>query len=252
MAKLSVLDIVQDIMSDMNSDDVSSITDTVESMQVAQIVKSTYMDMMSRKNWEHLKQLTKLQASGTPARPTHMKVQEDIKEVISVNYNKQKSTQTAPRWREVQWLSPDDFLRYTNGRSTDSANIVQVEDVTGVALIIKNDAAPAYYTSFDDEYVVFDSYDSNIETTLQNSKTQVSAYIMPTFVLSDTHIPDLPAEMFSVLLAEAKSVSFARIKQMPDAKAEQQSRKGMSWASQRSFQINGGWDFPNYGRSGKK
>lgn len=242
----------QDILSDMNSDEVSSITDTLESMQVAQIIKSTYEDMMSRKNWDHLRKLTQLDSSATTDRPTHMKVEENIKEVVSLNYNKQKASQTSSRWDSVTYMQPDDFLRHVNGRNADLDTVDEIEDVTGVNLLIKNNTAPTYYTSFDDEYIVFDSYDSEVDSTLQSSKTQLLAYVLPTFTLSDAFVPDLPAEMFSVLLADAKSACFSRIKQMPDGKAEQQSRKGMSWASQRSFQVAGGWNFPNYGRQGKK
>jgi hypothetical protein len=39
MAKMTVLDMVQDIMSDMNSDNVNDINDTPESLRVAQIIK---------------------------------------------------------------------------------------------------------------------------------------------------------------------------------------------------------------------
>jgi len=42
MAKMTVLEIVQDILNDIDGDEVNSIDDTLESEQVAQIVKSTY------------------------------------------------------------------------------------------------------------------------------------------------------------------------------------------------------------------
>lgn len=250
--KKSVLDLTQDILSDMNSDEVSSITDTLESMQVAQIIKSVYEDMMSRKNWPHLKKLTQLTSSGTTSRPTHMAVEENIKEVVKVNYNKRKSTDTSSKWGEVYYVTPDQFLLKTNSRNSSNADTDEITDISGVKLLIKNDRAPEYYTSFDDENIVFDSYDSAVDSTLQNDKTQLIAYVLPTFTLSDSFVPDLPAEMFSVLLAEAKSVCFTRIKEMPDGKSEQQSRKGMSWASQKAFQVSGGWQFPSYGRVPKK
>lgn len=250
--KMSVLDMVQDILSDMNSDEVSSITDTLESLQVAQILKSTYYEMVSRKNWPHLRKLLQLDASGTTAKPTHMALTENIKELVELNYDKRKSTDTSPKWRKVEYIAPDEFLRYTNGRNSSNSNIDEIEDYTGVELLIRNDVAPTYYTSFDDENVVFDSYDSTVDSTLQSSKTQAIAYVIPAFTLSDTFVPDLPAEAFSGFLAEAKSVCFVRIKQMPDAKAEQQSRKQMSWLSTKNWQVAGGWNFPNYGRRSKK
>tara|TARA_R110000787_G_scaffold193899_2_gene305431 strand:+ start:13417 stop:14175 length:759 start_codon:yes stop_codon:yes gene_type:complete len=252
MSKLSILDMTQDIASDMNSDEISSITDTIESLQIAQIIKSTYEEMMSRKNWPHLQKLIALDASGTTARPTHMAVPETIKEVVSVSYNKRKLTQTAPRWQEVEYKYPDEFLRITNSRNTDISNTVEITDISGVTLIIKNDSAPTYFTSFDDENIVFDSYDNTVDSTVQASKSQVLAYITPVFTLSDTFVPDLPIEMFSTLLAEAKSTCFTRIKQAADGKAEQQARRGMSWASRKAWQVAGGWRFPDYGRNSKK
>ncbi len=44
--KYTLLEIVQEILSDMDSDEVNSIDDTTESEQVATIVKSTYLSMM--------------------------------------------------------------------------------------------------------------------------------------------------------------------------------------------------------------
>ena len=51
----TLLDITQEILSEMDSDDVNSISDTVESEQVANIVITVYRDMMSNRNWPHQK-----------------------------------------------------------------------------------------------------------------------------------------------------------------------------------------------------
>ena len=51
--KYTLLAIVQEILSDMDSDEVNSIDDTVESQQVASIVRSAYMAIMSNRNWAH-------------------------------------------------------------------------------------------------------------------------------------------------------------------------------------------------------
>jgi hypothetical protein len=252
MSKLTLLQITQDILSDMNSDDVSSITDTIESLQVVQIIESTYNELIARKNWPHTRKLIQLEASGSSTKPTHMKAPEVVKEIVEVNYNKKKSTDTREKWSSVKYLYPDEFLRMTNGYNTDNTNTDEITDYSGVKFLIKTDKAPDYYTSFDDEYFVFDSYDSDVDSTLQATKTQVVAFTFPTFTVEDDFIPDLPIEMFPAFLAECKSVCFARIKQTPDAKAEQQSRRSMNWLSNKSWQVNGGWRFPDWGRKGKK
>ena len=47
MPKLTLLDIVQRTLSSMDSDAVDSYTDTVESEEVAYIVRDTYYDMIT-------------------------------------------------------------------------------------------------------------------------------------------------------------------------------------------------------------
>lgn len=254
MAKLSVLDIVQDILSDMNSDEVSSISDTLESMQVAQIVKSVYDEMMARKNWPHLHKLIALSPVGAST-PTHLALPVDIKEMLEVFYDKKKEISDPAAFEAVEWLDPSDFLAYTNSRRSDSSTTEQIIDPTTVPLMIKNNSAPTYFTTFDDEHIIFDSYDNTVDLSgVAASKVQCRAVVMPALVLSDdvTNIPDLPIEMFPAFLAECKSTCFARIKQMVDQKAEMQSKRSMSWLSRKAFQAHGGIKMPNYGRRGRR
>lgn len=249
MAKMSVLDIAQDIASDMNSDEFNSITDSVESMQIAKIIESSYYEMMANKNWPHLKQLTTLNASGDSAKPTHMKMPDNTKELHSVQYDGIKQGETRIRLAEAKYQTPDEFLRRANNLNSDNSTTQVVTDFNGAKFQINNNAAPLYYTSFDDEWVVFDSFDNLIDTTLQSSKTQCQLTLSPTFSLSDAHIPDLPVEVFPGFLAEAKSVCFARIKEAPDAKSEQQAKRQRTWLSRKAFQAGEGIQFPNYGRN---
>ena len=54
MAKMNLLAMTQDILSDMDSDDVNSINDSVEALQVAQIIKTTYYNIIDGKNYAFL------------------------------------------------------------------------------------------------------------------------------------------------------------------------------------------------------
>lgn len=247
---MNLLDIVVDILNDMDGDQVNSIDDTFESEQVAQIVKSTYFAMMSNRNWPHTRQTVQILPSGDSALPTHMNVQEAIKELCFINYNKVKDGETRKLYKKVKYLYPDDFLRVTNRRNNDNADIDVITDPTGVELLIKNDTAPTYYTSFDDEALVFDSYDNLVDTTLQQSKVQAQAYIIPTWSQVDDFIPDLPDEAFTALLEESKSRAMLKLKQVQDIKAEQESTRQQRWLSRKARRVEGGIRYPNYGRRG--
>lgn len=253
MAKLSLLDITQDILSDLDSDEVNSISDTTESLQVAQIVKTTYLDLMTRKYHAHLKTLLKLDSTSSST-PTHMKLPVDVMELKEVNYDKKTSTQTDPKFKEVNYMEDIDFLIYTNARNSDNSNVDVVSDPTGVDLKIINDTAPQYWTSFDDEYAVFDSYDSEVESNLQNSKTQIIGYREPTLVLADGSVPDLPSESFPYLVSEAKKHCLAKLKQVDLSDTSyreevERNSKQNTWLRRKGWRTNTQSKYPNYGRS---
>lgn len=246
--KLTLLDMVQDILSEMDSDEVNSIDDTPEAGQIVQILKNCYFEMISNRNWPHLKKLTTLEHSGDLSKPTHLKLPENIKELDYFNYNKAKITDKAQvNYSEVRFLYPDDFLRYcSNRRTTDNIRIVK--DYGGTDLIIKTNQAPEYWTSFDDVYLVCDSYDSAADDTLKAAKTQAMIVRNPSWRTQDDFIPELPAEAFSAYLAEAKSTAFFALKQMMNEKVEAKAQRQQRWLSRKAWQAHGGVRYQNYGR----
>lgn len=248
MAKMSLLDMVQDILSDMDSDQVNSISDTAESLQVAQIIKSTYYNIVDGRDYPFLHELFQLNSSASLDRPTHMKLPETIIDLDWIKYNKKKIGETRNKFEKVTYVTPEKFLDIVNARVSNADNIKVVSDPTDIILNIQTDKAPQYYTSFDDETIVFDSYDSEVESTIQNSKLQCYGRRSLVFLMEDDFVPDLPIQMFTYLLNEAKSTCFVRIKQMPDPKSEQTSVTQKRRMSQEAWKVSKGVRFPNYGR----
>jgi hypothetical protein len=68
-------------------------------------------------------------------------------------------------------------------------------------------------------------------------------------LLSDTFTPDLPVQMFTYLLNEAKSTAFLTLKQMANQKAEQVSVSQRRRMSQDAWKVSNGITYPNYGRN---
>jgi len=225
MPKMTLLEIVQDILNDTNGDEVNDIYDTIESTQVANIVKSTYYEIIHGKDWPHLKTLVTLTGLGDTTKPNYMQVPTNTNRITTLKYNKRKSTDTYDKYEDVMYRSPEEFLSYVSQRRSDASNVVTVSDASGVKLYIRNDVSPTYWTSFDDNNIVFDSYDSVVDTTMQSSKTQVFSIKEPTWTMDKDFYPDLPAEAFSYLLAECKSTVFMDLRQTPNSKEEQKSTR---------------------------
>lgn len=250
--KLSLLDMTIDILNDIDSDPVNSIDDTMESQQVAQIIKSSYFAMISNRNWPHTKKPIQFDSSLDPSLPTHTQLPENVKELIFINYNKSKDGETRKRFVPIKWKNPDEFLHILNGRNNDADNIDVIVDPSGVELLIQTDKHPDYYTSFDDDTIVFDSYDKEVDTTIQNTKMQAHGYVIPSWSMQDSFIPDLPVDAFTALLEEAKSRASLKLRQVSDQKAEQETQRQQRWLSRKDWRVHGGIQYPNYGRSSRK
>lgn len=206
--KLSLLDMTQNILSALDSDEVSSIDETVEAVQVAELVKESYFDLMAQRDWPFLRQLYALEGLGDLNNPTKMRMPENSNKVFWIKYNKS----------DVEWKSPEEFTYIIDNRVA-FANVV---DSNG--FIINRD--PLYWTSYDDKFVVFDAVDKSVENTLVGSKTKVYGTVAPTWQHVDSFVPNLPDKFFPTLLAEAKSQAFANLKQQINAREEKKAQKG--------------------------
>lgn len=245
---MTLLKMVQNILNDLDSDEVNSIDDTVEAQQVSEIIQRTYFDIISTRNWSHLSKLIQFEASTDTNKPSHIRIPEKVKEVEFINYDRRQKETDEFDFKRVEYKYPDEFLDYINARRSSQENIDVVDNGDGTVLLIKNDSPPTYWTSFDDSYVVFDSYNKDVEHTIQNTKMQTKAYVSPTWITQDDFVPDLPEEAFSKLVAEAKSCAFLVLKQMVNEKAEQTSQRQSRWLSRKSWTAKGGVRYPNYGR----
>lgn len=252
MAKMSLLEIVTDILNDLDSDAVNSIDDTVESQQVAQIVKSTYFALMHIRNWKGNRQLLNLIASGNASLPTHVTLPENLSELSFVNYDSHRAGQDRKIYTAIRYVYPDEFLRRQNGMNNESDYIDIIQDPSGVELLIRNDMPPTVWTSFDDKVIVFDSYDKAVDDTIQSSKIQAFGYVTPSWEMTDDFIPQLPEEAFTLLTEEAKSKASVKLRQTADPKAEQEATRQNRWLAGKQWRAHKGARSPNYGRRGHK
>ena len=248
----TLLEIVQDILNDMDSDEVNSIDDTIESQQVAQIVKTCFYEMIGNRNWPHLKRLIQLESSGDTTKPNYLRIPVDLKELSFFKYQKQKQGDTNIYTQDVIYKTPEEFLGIVSNRNTSNTNVTLVKDFGNSYLPIINNKAPSYWTTFDDLYLVTDSWDKSVDDTLKKSKTQCIAYINPKWVRTNEAIPDLPIEALPALLEESKSTAFFTLKQMANQKAEQKAARQQRWLSRKAWRIEGGIEYENYGRSSRK
>ena len=220
--KRTLLEMVQSILNDMDSEAVNSINDSVEAQQIASVIEDVYYNIVAARNIPEHQQLLKMTSLSSSVRPTHFQYPTNTREIVSLAYN--TDTQGKINYQEIQFVEPMDFLsRMPYNLST---GVLVVPDVnSNISLTIFADRMPTYYTSFDDLHIVMNAYDASIDTTLQESKTRAYGTVYPTFTIADGFVPDLDDTMLPYLLAEAKSTCFSLFKSGSDPKIEQAARR---------------------------
>lgn len=224
--KKSLLEIVQSILSDMDSENVNSLGDTEEAQQVASIVEDVYYNIIATREIPEHYELIKLTALSDTDYPTHFEYPENLRRIDKLWYD--VSTDGTYEYKKIEWCDPMDFLTRTDSRTQ---NYTSVSDKNaGTNLRIQNDAHPTFYTSFDDQYVIMDSHNATIDTTLTAGKVRAIGVLYPVFDrASDTYTPDLDGTMFPYLINESKSVAMSLLKGGSDPKIEQAARRQKSY-----------------------
>ena len=222
---MTVLEMVEDILNDMDSDPITAIDDTEESRQVVEIIKRTYFKIVDSREWPFLFNLFQV-VQTSASTPTEMTLPATVTRLKYIKYNATL----------VQYLEPQKFMNILDARNTGDANVDAETDSSGITLKVINDADPTYYTIFQDRRVVFDSYDLGTETFLATTKTQGYGQVYPSWTDNDgTFTPTLPVDMYSVLLEDAKSTAFLVLKQANNPKADFYAN------SLRAAQLEAGW-----------
>lgn len=221
--KLSLVEVVQNILSRLDSDEVNSINDNTESRQVAEIVRSKYYDILSRANLPEHNQLFQLTASGDADSPVLMSKPSDVVRIDWIKYDK-RETEDEDSYQYVIPLSRTQYMDHIHSFDVTETNTDYLT-LNSIRYYYKDDAHPSYYHVVDDQYVIFDSFDSDLENTLQTSKSLAFGLVLPTFLLEDDYIPELDDQQFSLLMNEATSVAFVELKQITNEKAEQEARR---------------------------
>lgn len=223
--KKTLLEIVQDVLDLIEGDEVNSISDTIEAEQIVTFAENVYYQMLTNRDIPTRRSLIKVESLSDSSKPNYLKIPKNIDNVESVWYNRAKKGDTDTQYQEIPYVDAEEFLHRSYSYSDTAEDTQTVTDFSGVTILIKNSKAPSCWTSFDDEHLVFDAYDSEVDSTLQQSKTTAYAETRPEFRKVDDFVPDLPAERFPYFIMEVADFASQVMKQYSIPKVARQARK---------------------------
>lgn len=208
MAKETLLEIVQDILSDADGDEVNSISDTIESDQCARVVRTVFNNIVDGSDFEHHDTIIRLNAT-TAATPNVMTRPEGLYDIQWVKYNTKETAGGDQDYETITYMRPVDFFELTSRRTASDSDVSEIALDSGHTMLVKTAQAPKYWTMMEDyDDIIFDAYDSDLETNLQNSKSLAFGTLKPTLALTDAATPDLPKNLFNRLKNEARALYF--------------------------------------------
>lgn len=230
--KFTLLQVVQKTLEALGSDEINAINDSVEAEQIAQIAQDTYYELLNQREWPHLMKLRQLESVADADHPNYLRIPDDVVRIDQVKYDNTDPNDATSgaliQIEEAQWCDPMQFLDITQNRNTETANIRTITDFDGVRYHIREESKPQYWTSFDDEYAVFDAFNDTIDSTMQGNKSQALVKCIPDFVIADATVADAPAHFFQTWMSEVKSTAMWYIKQEINTKDEQKARRGLA------------------------
>jgi hypothetical protein len=252
----TLLEMTQEILESMQSDIVESIEDTGESRAVARIIRRVYWDIFGPNDLpEHYSLFTLDETSS--ATPTLMRVPDNVMGISWIKYNTATSDDPDDRFQEIPFQDLKQFLGRLDRLTGDPSEVGQFSfsfhpnETDNILVKYQKGGPPRYYTTPDEDFILFDQYDDGVDEFLRKSKTQCFGLIDSDFTLSDEFVPDLKPIQFAMLVNEAKALAFAELKQTQHGMALARARALRISAQKTRFQAskpNPLDIFPDFGR----
>lgn len=225
MAKETLLDIVQGILSDSDGDPVNTIAATVESEQAARVVRTIFDHLVDNSDITYHEGIVELDATS-PATPNVMLRPAGFYDVEWVRYNIKNETTDPERYQKVRYQDSDEFLSWIMSRASDDSDTEKVTLESGYEMLVRNDIAPTFWTFLEGpDHFIFDSYDRTLDSNLQASKSLAYGKTQPVLALTDLAVPDLPDHLFNSLKSQARALYFDLYKDGVTAKVDQLDRR---------------------------
>lgn len=254
--RYTLLKMVELILSSMDSDEVNSIGDSTESRQVVDVIETVYNDIVSTIDFPDNWDLFELETDADTDRPTEMFLPASVSKLEYIQYDWSEGGER--NYKDVCFMPRKLFFDRMNSLDETQPNVYSKTYTVGTGTFnIRgyNDRFPTYYTTTDDNRLLFDNYKADVNQTLVGNRTKCYGMIIPVFQRDDNFIPPLEPRQFTLLFNEAKSQAFAEVKQMTNAKAERNARRGWNLAHRKEPMIPGESAYseaPNFGRTGRR
>ena len=218
---------VQRVLEKLNLDPVNSINDTEDALLISREAESTFYDLMTRAEWEDKVDLIEVNSVSDLSNPTALKLSQEVYNIKSLRYDVTTADDNNKLLRKIKWLEPEDFLEKSYHLNSSETNVVEVT-YKDIPLLVRNDEMPNYYTSFDNQTLILDSYDADTEDTLIGTKTVCYGTAVPSWSELDTFVIPLQDSLYPLYLSMLASACSIYMNSEVNQEDERRQARGIS------------------------
>ena len=195
--QITLLEAVKEYLDAVDGFAVDSIFETDEAQRAARICRRVFFRLFSTvDNLQNKGSFVTLEGGSSLSKIVYARLPFETQKVQNSRIEYKKGSVYAP----VEYLDPHEFMELTRGRSASLPEAVTVQDYGGAEFVIWNNRHPQYFTSFDGKYIVFDSFDSTVSSTIVPAHARMYVTNDPIFDLDDDFLIPLPANLVPVFL----------------------------------------------------
>lgn len=246
----TLLQVVQTYLDATSGFYVDSIFDTDESQQVANVAERIYYKMVQEyPNLLFTMKDRTLDAVSDVTRPNYMLIPKEIQRIqeSKVWYDVSDDASKVS-YKEVQYLPPLDFISIMRRNTSDETILVEGYDES--EMVVVTNKHPSYFTSFDNKFVVFDSYKKSIDDSLQASKTRIVASEEEVFLVEDDFVIPIPSHLSETYMDMVLNECLTLIYQQPNGMIAQRARVAKIKLQQDNRTVGSSRSKRSYGRRG--
>lgn len=241
---------VQRVLEKLNLDPVNGISDTEDALLISREAESTFYDLMTRGEWKSKVDLIEVNSVSDLNSPTLLELGPEVHTIKSVRYDVTTPDDDHKVYRKLKWMEPEDFLEKSYRLNTSKDN-VQETVYNDVPILVITDRQPEYYTSFDNKFLVLDSYDSEVESTLIGTKSIVYGESVPAWSEDDTFVIPVQDSIYPLYLSMLASACSLYMNSEVNQEDERRQARGISRMRREQIRTEMEY-FPKfrYGRNG--
>ena len=223
MAKRTILKLVQDLGEGIDSDEIDSLAETEEVVRIENILKQTVQEVLDRKTWEFMKDKVRqldIREAGSSELNT-LTIPADVTHINCLKYRDDND-----KFFELRYLQACEFIDMLQSRDATQPEITAINNADGVALNVDTTQAPQFWTSFDEETITFDAYNSTSGTGNLIADSVIIADVMPVTDFTDPNaVLNIPERMETLVFNEALVTCNYRLRQTADPRADRVARR---------------------------